>query len=213
MNDTPAEQLRQEHELVLMVVEAMEREVASIERTGRVHADRVAQMIDFTRSFTDGYHHTKEEDVLFPLLQERSAKAGGTISVLLSEHRAARDCIRAIDGALPQAAESEAARDVVAENLRLYSYLLPLHIGKEDTILFGLVEELLSDQEQELLAAEFLDIEGETAGAELRERARELAHSLATPPADAPALSRRLPTRAVPLPVSPAAARCPSRTA
>jgi hemerythrin-like domain-containing protein len=184
MNDTPAEQLRQEHELVLMVVEAMEREAAFIAKTGSVHADRVAQMTAFTRNFTDGYHHTKEESVLFPLLEERSARAGGTISVLLSEHRAARDCIRAIDEALPQAAQSEAARDVVAENLRLYAYLLPLHIGKEDTILFGLVEELLSDQEQELLAAEFMDIEGETAGAELRERSRELAHALAAPPAD-----------------------------
>jgi hemerythrin-like domain-containing protein len=185
MNDTPAEQLRKEHELVLMVVEAMEREVAFIEKTGRVHTERIAQMIDFTRTFTDGYHHTKEEDVLFPLLEERSAKAGGTISVLLSEHQAARDCIRAIDAALPEAADSQAARDVVAENLKLYAFLLPLHIGKEDTILFGLVEELLSDQEQEILAADFMDIEGDKAGAELRERYRELAHSLATPPAGA----------------------------
>jgi hemerythrin-like domain-containing protein len=169
MNDTPAEQLRQEHELVLMVVEAMQLEVASIAKTGRVHAARVAQMTDFTRTFTDGYHHTKE---------------GGTISVLLSEHQAARDCIRAIDGALPEAGYSEAAREVVAENLRLYAYLLPLHIGKEDTILFGLVEELLSDQEQEILAADFMDIEGDRAGADLRQRYHELAHTLATPPAD-----------------------------
>ena len=84
MNDSPTEQLREEHELVLMVVEAMEREVGFIERTGRVHPDRIAQMIDFTRNFTDGDHHTKEEDLLFPLLEERSTSAGGTVSVLLS---------------------------------------------------------------------------------------------------------------------------------
>ena len=59
-------------------------------------------MVDFTRNFTDGDHHTKEEDLLFPLLEERSTAAGGTISVLLSEHQAARDCIRAIDAALPE---------------------------------------------------------------------------------------------------------------
>ena len=183
MNDTPTEQLRQEHELVLMVVEAMDREVAFIEATGRVHQERVAQMIDFTRSFTDGYHHAKEEDLLFPLLEERSAAAGGTVSVLLSEHEAARDCIRAIDGALPAAAHDEAARNVVAENLRLYAFLLPLHIGKEDTILFELADQLLSDQEQELLAADFEGIEGEETGAALRQRYHELAHTLATPPA------------------------------
>lgn len=42
MIDSPTDQLRQEHELVLMVVEAMAREVTFIERIGRVHADRVA---------------------------------------------------------------------------------------------------------------------------------------------------------------------------
>ena len=102
-------------------------------------------MIDFTRNFTDGDHHAKEEDLLFPLLEERSSAAGGTISVLLSEHQAARECIRAIDRALRDAAGADderaaAARGVIVENLRLYAFLLPLHIGKEDTILFSLTD-------------------------------------------------------------------------
>ena len=104
MAETPTRQLAEEHEYVMLVVGAMEAEAAYIERTGSVHAERVAQMVDFTRNFTDGDHHAKEEDLLFPLLEERSASAGGTISVLLSEHEAARDCIRAIDKALPDAA-------------------------------------------------------------------------------------------------------------
>ena len=97
MAETPTRQLAEEHEYVMLVVGAMEAEAASIERTGHVHVERVAQMVDFTRNFTDGDHHAKEEDLLFPLLEERSSAAGGTISVLLSEHEAARDCIRAID--------------------------------------------------------------------------------------------------------------------
>ena len=186
MNDSPTEQLREEHELVLMVVEAMEREVGFIERTGRVHPDRIAQMIDFTRNFTDGDHHTKEEDLLFPLLEERSTSAGGTVSVLLSEHEAARDCIRAIDKALPdvgapEGARSAEARGVVAENLRLYAFLLPLHIGKEDTVLFPLTEQVLSVQEQEMLGDEFARL-GQDGGA--HERYRALAHALADAPAD-----------------------------
>jgi hemerythrin-like domain-containing protein len=71
MSDSPTEVLREEHELVLMVVEAMEREVASIETTDHVNADRVANMIDFTKNFTDGCHHAKEERILFPLLTAR----------------------------------------------------------------------------------------------------------------------------------------------
>lgn len=183
MDESPTDQLRSEHELVLMVVAAMEREAAFIERADRVHVERVAQMVDFTRNFTDGDHHTKEEDLLFPLLQERSAAAGGTVSVLLSEHEAARDCIRAIDAALPDAERSKEARSAVAENLKLYAFLLPLHIGKEDTVLFPLTEELLSVQEQEMLGGEFARLEKDTAGSGATQRYHALAHSLATPPA------------------------------
>ena len=90
MPHSPTEVLREEHELVLMVVAAMEREVASIERDDHVNADRVANMVDFTRNFTDGCHHAKEERVLFPLLEQRDAAAGGPVSVMLSEHDAGR---------------------------------------------------------------------------------------------------------------------------
>ena len=183
MTDSPTEQLRHEHELVLMVVEAMEREVADIGKTGRVHRERVAQMVDFTRNFTDGCHHSKEERVLFPALEERDAAAGGPVSVMLSEHEAGREAIRAIDAALPDVDESEAARAAVAENLALYAHLLRLHINKENTVLFPLAERMLSDQEQEMLAAEFKRIEEEETGAGVHQRYHELAHTLATPPA------------------------------
>lgn len=189
MSETPTRQLAEEHEYVMLVVGAMETEAAYIERTGNVHIERVAQMVDFTRNFTDGHHHSKEEDLLFPLLEERSAAAGGTISVLLSEHEAARDCIRAIDSALPDAVGDDgeraaAARGDIVDNLRLYAFLLPLHIGKEDSVLFSLTDELLSVQEQEMLAEEF-DRLGSTPGAAATaERYHRLAHELATPPAE-----------------------------
>ena len=81
MPDSPTRQLADEHEYVLLVVGAMEAEASHIERTGEVDVVRVTQMVDFTRNFTDGDHHTKEESLLFPLLEERSDAAGGTISV------------------------------------------------------------------------------------------------------------------------------------
>ncbi len=40
MSESPTRQLADEHEYVKMVVGAMDREVAYIERTGRVHTDR-----------------------------------------------------------------------------------------------------------------------------------------------------------------------------
>ena len=179
----PTDELKEEHTLVLMVVEAMEREVTSIQKTGRVHTDRVAQMIDFTRNFTDGYHHYKEEQVLFPVLEERSRAAAGQVSVLLSEHDAGRECVRAVVDNLPQANEDKAARKAVEENLGLYAFLLRLHINKEDTVLFPLADEILSDQEAEIMAAEFAHAEAES-GSGSPARFRALAHALTTPPRD-----------------------------
>jgi hemerythrin-like domain-containing protein len=189
MPESPTRQLADEHEYVLLVVGAMEAEAARIEKTGTVDVERVTQMVDFTRNFTDGDHHTKEENLLFPLLEERSPAAGGTVSVLLSEHEAARDCIRAISSALPDAAGEDeeraaAGRAVVAENLRSYAYLLPLHIGKEDTVLFKLTDELLSPSEQEILAREFEDLGEAPGAAAVTERYHRLAHDLAGRPAD-----------------------------
>jgi len=184
MAGSPTDELKEEHVLVLMVVEAMEREVISIQEKGRVHTDRVAQMLDFTRNFTDGRHHYKEEQVLFPVLEERSRSGAGQVSVLLSEHDAGRECVRAIADNLPRANEDEAARNAVAENLGLYAFLLRLHINKEDTVLFPLADEVLSDQEAEIMAADFARAESEQTGAGVHERYHVLAHSLATPPLD-----------------------------
>lgn len=189
MSDSPTRQLASDHEHVMLVVSAMEAEAAFISRTGDLHAERVTQMVDFSRNFTDGDHHAKEEGLLFPLLEERSPAAAGTISVLLSEHEAARDCIRAIGEALPDAEgpdleRSERARAVVAENLRLYAFLLPLHIGKEDSVLFSLTDELLSVQEQEMLAEEFERLSSTPRHVAATARYRRMAHELATPPAE-----------------------------
>jgi hemerythrin-like domain-containing protein len=189
MAEAPTRQLAEEHEYVMLVVGAMEAEAAYIERTGSIHTQRVAQMVDFARNFTDGDHHSKEEDLLFPLLEERSSSAGGTISVLLSEHEAARDCIRAIERALPHAGGTDpalaaGARAAIAENLRLYALLLPLHIGKEDAVLFTLTDELLSVQEQEILAQEFDRLGKAPGAAAIVERFHRMAHELSSLPAD-----------------------------
>lgn len=179
MSESPTEVLREEHELVLMVVAAMEREVAAIESTDHVNADRVMNMVDFTRNFTDGCHHNKEEKLLFPLLEQRDPAAGGPVSVMLSEHEAGREAVRAINGALPDVEEDPAARKTVAESLGLYAQLLRLHINKENTVLFPLADRLLGELDKKRLAADFERVEEEETGAGVHARYHAMAHVLA----------------------------------
>jgi hemerythrin-like domain-containing protein len=62
----PTETLRHEHEVVALVVAAMDREADAIEAGAPVDVERVGKMVEFTREFTDGCHHSKEVLVLFP---------------------------------------------------------------------------------------------------------------------------------------------------
>ena len=178
MSQSPTEELASEHEYVLVVVGAMEREAESIRSGGPVDRDAIARMVDFTRNFTDGCHHTKEEKLLFPLLEERSQLAAGTVSVLLSEHVAARGCVSAIDENLPKVESSAAARTEVADNLALYAELLRMHIHKEDVVLFPLAEQVLDEPEMKHLATDFARVEEEDADAGLQERYHQMAHDL-----------------------------------
>ena len=94
-----------------------------------------------------------------------------------------------LDKALPDAAgfDSERAaeaRAIIAENLRLYAYLLPLHIGKEDTVLFPLTERVLSVREQEMLGEEFGRLAATPRRTATIDDYHRLAHELATPPAE-----------------------------
>lgn len=181
MPENPTDVLKQEHQVVLDVVDAIDDEVARIKRTGRVDAARVAGMIDFTRNFTDGCHHTKEERALFPLLERVDASAGGPVSVMLSEHDAGREAIRAIDAALADVDGSEPARIAVGQHLATYAKLLRLHIHKEDTVLFPLADRLLGDADKHALTAEFERIEAEEAGVDVHEHYEALARRLAEP--------------------------------
>jgi hemerythrin-like domain-containing protein len=179
MHVHPTDRLRQEHELVRMVAGAMEREVRHIEQTGWVHRVRVARMMDFSRHFTDGCHHHKEEDLLFPVLRERSTGTDVTLGAMLTEHSAARQAIRAVDAALADADRDPAAAEVIAVDLGVYAGLLRLHMDKEEVLLFPLAERLLSDQEMELLAGEFERFDDIETGRGEHQRYEALARDLA----------------------------------
>ena len=70
--------LKHEHQAILLVIAAVEKEVASIEKTGKTHVQTVREMADFLKNFVDRCHHGKEEKHLFVMMHERGMplKAG-----------------------------------------------------------------------------------------------------------------------------------------
>jgi hemerythrin-like domain-containing protein len=192
MNDRPrpTRELTEEHRSISPVVAAMEREAESIHATGRIHGQQVQEMVAFTRGFTDGCHHVKEERALFPVLLERSDQSRSLVDAMFKEHDGGRQRIAAIEAALPAAVAGDpAALSRVAQELANYASLLTSHIAKEQHLLFPLADRTLSAEEQETVGAEFARIEHDVTGEEAHRAYREMAARIArdtAPPEELP---------------------------
>ncbi len=122
-----------------------------IERSEKLdHPEHVNQLLEFFSVFVDKCHHGKEEEILFPTLEQRGIRRdAGPIGVMLNEHERGREHIRKMREGFAQyrSGKTEAAADFI-RNARGYIALLDQHISKENNVLFPLAEEKLSEAEQ-----------------------------------------------------------------
>jgi len=133
--------LREEHQLILKVLDVLQR-VVEKGQSGEWDVDAMEECVAFFRLFADLCHHGKEEDLLFPELEDRGMpKDSGPIAVMLFEHRQGRALVAqmaaALDGAHQGATEPLARFENAA---RAYIQLLRGHIHKEDNVLFNMAD-------------------------------------------------------------------------
>ncbi len=164
--------LRDEHRGVERMLAIVEAAGKRLEAGGDVPADLYLNAIDFFRGFTDGCHHAKEEEKLFPALERRGVpREGGPIGVMLAEHEQGRAYVRAMAEASGRYAKGDkSAVAALIENGRGYAGLLRQHIAKEDGILFPMADKVLSGAEQAQLLKEFETVERERTGPGEHER-------------------------------------------
>jgi len=173
--------LRHEHQAVCLVLSASDREVVRIRESGRLDGDWLRDFTEFSRRFTDGCHHRKEERHLFTLLHERApAETDAIVRAMLAEHDGGRERIGRLLSCLEAAeAGDESAVAAAAEQLSAYSRLLHAHIAKEHNVLFPLAERLLTEQELQALDEAFEVVERDEMGPGEHERLHALAGRLA----------------------------------
>ncbi|MCU0305850.1 MAG: hemerythrin domain-containing protein [Thermoanaerobaculales bacterium] len=145
--------LRAEHEIILSVIACLRAACAAAVGEGRFDAETFRRGIDFIRGYADGWHHAKEEDLLFPALEKAGMpRHGGPVGVMLREHEIGRMHVRAMADAIDAAESGDAAgRSRVVENALGYADLLEAHIAKEDGILFAMADRILPEDEQRRL--------------------------------------------------------------
>jgi len=174
------EELMTEHRAIERMLAVLEAAAGRLDAGERVRPDVLREAVDFVRNFADRCHHGKEEDNLFPRLEELGVpREGGPLGVMLFEHDEGRTYIGAIADAVDDYERGdEAAARTIARNARGYVELLRGHIQKEERVLFPMAEEVLSADDQRSLEESFERIETEVMGAGVHERYHQMLDEL-----------------------------------
>lgn len=91
----PTELLMQEHRVIEQVLDCLEIMAQRANAGDKLDVESAKQAIDFFGNFADKCHHGKEEDCLFPLLEEKGfSREQGPTGVMLHEHEEGRRHVR-----------------------------------------------------------------------------------------------------------------------
>ncbi len=154
---TATKNLENDHEHILQLTEIMMR----MARAGSNNLNHFKSVVNIIRSYADGLHHKKEEDLLFPLFEQRTA--GGhcaPVGVMLMEHKQGREYVQGMIENIEKLENGdETALQYIHHNMLAYAELLQQHIYKENNVLFRMADEAFTVDDQSMLINKFIAIE------------------------------------------------------
>jgi len=163
--NNPIQILMDEHEVISAVQELVNKAGNQWENDAGQYAADVRRLLVFFREYSDGFHHRKEEKVLFPLLAGHPEFMQQGLIAELEEHHEmfrqyARECAQALEKG-----EWAASHHI----LRRYMSDLLDHIAVENDELFVMAGNLLDEREMEKIFFLFKDIDAGLGEARKRE--------------------------------------------
>ena len=172
--------LREEHKAILKMIDATEQISERLKKGDDVSPELLSGLLEFFRNFADRCHHGKEEECLFPQLEQRGVpREGGPIGVMLHEHGQGRELIRVLGETACQFAGGQKEAGLRwADAALAYAALLRNHIAKENDVLFTMADRFLSEADQARIVGDFERIETERLGAGTHERLHALMDKL-----------------------------------
>ncbi len=164
-----------EHEMIERAMEALRRSLADLEQT-IAQPLQMKRAIDFLLEFGDKIHNRKEEEFLFPRMQQRGIPMeGGPIGVMLMEHDAERKLLQRMLAALPALAGADAGvRQQFRNEGEEYLKVRAEHIWKENDILYPMARKVLQPADADDLLTTFRTIDRETYGSDSAEKFRRM---------------------------------------
>ena len=154
---TATQNLENDHVYILRLIDVMERMVMTL-ATDSADMEMVVNLI---KNYADGFHHAKEENLLFPLMVEKGfSTEHGLVSVMLHDHAQGRQFVKGMSEAIAlYKTGDESVLPDIYMNMEGYVELLRAHIGKENNVLFKMADKAFTIHDQEQLLTEFAALE------------------------------------------------------
>lgn len=147
--------LEEDHDHILVLLDVMDRMTAA----DKPDVDDLEKVVYLIRSFADGFHHAKEENVLFPALALKGMSPyHGPVAVMLGEHAQGRSYVAGMASNIDLLKTGDnAALEKIYSNMKDYTALLRNHIAKENNVLFRMAENLLTPEEHSMLLEKYAE--------------------------------------------------------
>ena len=147
----------EEHEVTKSAIEVGRKLDGLWESDKDKYESTILTLIKFFREYADGYHHNKEEQVLFPEMGRVDEMLKDSILGELEEHHVSfREMVKDIEQAVTNGDYANSYKI-----LREYGERLIDHIAAEDDKLFPMAEILFNDAENENVYFRYCDIDME----------------------------------------------------
>ena len=148
------QQLYDEHEVIQRAIDRLQILLASPDLASQ--ADELRALLLFFRQYADGYHHRKEEDLLFLALAAANPAIESLTGSLAEHHELFRESLASAEAAM-DADDWETARTTFDQ----YASGLIDHMSAENDELFVAADDMMSESELDRLYYQFQDADRE----------------------------------------------------
>lgn len=169
------EHLDEEHRLISDLVEAL-ADCASHGGRPRVDLDRAAALVGAISGCLERLHVAKEEQALFPILQERGlTRDHAVVNALLAQHESGHVYLRKLRDLCDRArAGGRDAEEEFVAVARDFGELVREHVRIEDRYFYEVARDLLRPDDQPRLDAALARVEKAVGGPAIREHSRQV---------------------------------------
>lgn len=178
---TMADDLKADHEDMRTMVAVMLEMSNRLETGQDVPPDDIRTLLQYLDTFVTRSHHMKEEELLFPALEEAGLKRdGGPLEIMSAEHQLEVNFLAGLAQAASRLHNGDpTAAAMVAQYARDYAALLSRDMEQEDTLIYPLAEQQLPQRTQDELVQQFDELETQILGVQKHDHYHKMARRLA----------------------------------